>query len=397
MQSSTFLCAIVAATTVVLANPVQSPNAQPAPILDVRTIKTSQEKHHRAIGHHSAASVPHSPTASSPLIPRPTSSESPDTVRGVEYKDLNDAAQRAILSNCNAMGWITTSVCHDNSVYACEMHNHLLMTCTASAPCKIRYFRGAEGDSKSHKMAGCFAPHAKRDLVGDEDTIPLPAKYDSMPEERCPLRINTTDQVCLHELIWDCKARRVLHDCGEFNGYDLCREHNKGDKYLSNGPNNPWCIAKDDPRMTGATADPFPPSSMARRGDKPCEPWPPGPQANITSPEQIRGGLDGCCYSEPEQHFLNETCAGKEPGKPMKSICVGGWTEDKVPMAAIYNCTSMIAPTTCGITPGDIAVAGPIALCEQKMEPELQAKCISANEVRNRIKGSSSTETAKPT
>lgn len=57
----------------------------------------------------------------------------------------------------------------------------------------------------------------------------------------------------------------------------------------------------------------------------------------------------------------------------------------------------MIAPTTCGITPGDIAVAGPIALCEQGVEPEPQAKCIPANEVRNRLKGSSSTGTAKPT
>ncbi|PIA91576.1 hypothetical protein CB0940_09369 [Cercospora beticola] len=134
-----------------------------------------------------------------------------------------------------------------------------------------------------------------------------------------------------------------------------------------------------------------------RRDDKACEPWPSQSPVNITTPEQIRGGLDGYCYSEPEQRFLNETCAGKEPGKPMKSICVGGWTEDKVPMAAIHNCTSMIAPTTCGITPGDMAMAGPIALCEQQTDPEPQAKCIHANELRNRIKGSNSTETAKPT
>lgn len=158
------------------------------------------------------------------------------------------------------------------------------------------------------------------------------------------------------------------------------------------------------------------PRQDMRRDDKPCEPWPSQSPVNITTAEQIRGGLDGYCYSEPEQHFLNQTCAGKEPGKPMKSICVGGWTEDKVPMAAIvstyitdqnrkslltlmrqYNCTSMIAPTTCGITPGDVAMAGPIALCEQQIDPEPQAKCIHANELRNRIKGPSSTETAKPT
>lgn len=116
MQSSLLLCAVVAATTVVLANPVQSTNAQPAPTLDVKTIEHPQDKHRRSVGHPSAASVPDSPTASSSLIPRPSSSKSPGTALGVEYKDLNDDAQKAITSNCNAMGWITTSVCYDNSV-----------------------------------------------------------------------------------------------------------------------------------------------------------------------------------------------------------------------------------------------------------------------------------------
>ncbi|PPJ52516.1 hypothetical protein CBER1_10353 [Cercospora berteroae] len=305
MQSSILLCAIVAATTVVLANPVQSTNAQPAPTLDVKTIEHPQEKHQRSTDHHNAASVPNVPTASSSQIPRTTSSESPNTVRGVEYKNLNNVARETISMKCNAIGWITISVCYDNSVI------------------------------------------------------------------------------------------RVQH-CGSSAGKSICREHKRGDEYSSNGVDNPWCVAAN-----GSFVPPNGPDDHAkqdmRRDDKPCEPWPPGPQANVTAPEQIRGGLDGYCYSEPEQHFLNQTCAGKEPGQPMKSICVGGWTEDKIPMAAIYNCTSMIAPTTCGITPGDIAMAGPITLCQQGTEPEPQAKCISANEVRNRLKESNSAETAKPT